>query len=238
MPHYPMRLFLFVSCFLLSVSCSSAPPQTAAIEPPLRVLIIGDSISIAYTPVVRKSLGAKAVVVRPTVGTSNKVENCAGTTKGVKAIDRWLALHGGNFDIIHFNFGLHDLKSVDPKTGRGSNSPSHPKQADLSTYVRQLNSIVQKLRATGATLVFATTTPVPTGGVRPHREPEDVEHYNKAAKAIMKRHSIAVNDLYNYALPQLASLQRPKNVHFTPSGSNALGQEVVKAVLKASHRRD
>ena len=86
---------------------------------PSRVLLLGDSISIGYHRAVVEALGDDFVVVRPMANPEKgRAENCEGTTKGVKAIERWLALEGGDWDVIHFNFGLHDLKRVDPKTRR------------------------------------------------------------------------------------------------------------------------
>ena len=65
-----------------------------------RVLILGDSISIGYTPFVRETLQADAVVVRPTLS-DGQPENCDGTTKGVKGLDRWLRLDGGRGCTVH-----------------------------------------------------------------------------------------------------------------------------------------
>src|SRR5690554_6092851 len=81
------------------------------------VLILGDSISIGYTPFVQEYLKGKANVFRP-VFENGKPENCQGTTNGIKNIDRWLGTKKWN--IIHFNFGLHDIKHVDPVTGKNS----------------------------------------------------------------------------------------------------------------------
>ncbi|MCH2583659.1 MAG: SGNH/GDSL hydrolase family protein, partial [Planctomycetes bacterium] len=71
-----------------------------------RVLLIGDSISIGYTVGVRELLSGKANVHRP-------LTNCGPTTKGVKELDKWLG--DKSWDVIHFNFGLHDLKYLGPK---------------------------------------------------------------------------------------------------------------------------
>src|SRR5689334_4412744 len=82
-----------------------------------RVLLIGDSISIGYTVAVRDELKGKANVHRPAT-------NCGPTTRGVQMIDQWL--EDGKWDVIHFNFGLHDLKFVDDQ---GKNAPpdkGHP----------------------------------------------------------------------------------------------------------------
>lgn len=197
---------------------------------PRHVLILGDSISIGYTKTVQEILGPDFKVVRPMHKDGKRMENCAGTTNGVSAIDRWLALDGGDWDVIHFNFGLHDIKRVNPKTRKNSNDPNHPNQADLTTYCDQLTRITDRLNTTGAQLVFATTTPVPQGALRPHRDPSDVPLYNAAACNIMKSAGIAIDGLYAYALPQLSEIQKPANVHFTNEGSKALAEQVAKAI--------
>lgn len=226
------HLLLAATSVLLSACAVLSGP-----EPPTRVLLLGDSISIGYHAAVVEALGPEFTVARPMANPEKgRAENCEGTTKGVKAIERWLALEGGNWDVIHFNFGLHDLKRVDPETRRNSNDPADPNQADLATYTSQLTAIVEALEATGATLILATTTPVPTGGVRPHRDPEDVVRYNAGARGIAEPRGIAVDDLYSFILPRLAELQKPVDVHFTAEGSAALGGEVARAIRSAVSR--
>ena len=67
------------------------------------MLLIGDSVSRGYTQAVRKALVGTANVHRAPA-------NCGPTATGVKRIDAWLASAGGNesWDVIHFNFGIHD----------------------------------------------------------------------------------------------------------------------------------
>jgi len=191
------------------------------------VLIIGDSISIGYLPFVKELMKDKALVTRPYNEDGNP-ENCQGTTNGVKNIDRWIG--DTKWDVIHFNFGLHDIKHVDPVTRENSKDPEHPHQADLKQYKKNLEVIVEKLKTTGAKLVFATTTPYPDEVGGPLRDPGMPEKYNKAALKIMKKNGIAVNDLYDYVLPRMEELQRPNNVHFTESGSRALAEQVAKVI--------
>ncbi|MBL8830000.1 MAG: SGNH/GDSL hydrolase family protein, partial [Planctomycetaceae bacterium] len=64
-----------------------------------RVLLIGDSVSRGYTQATRKALAGKANVHRAPA-------NCGPTASGVKNIDVWLG--DGKWDVIHFNFGIHD----------------------------------------------------------------------------------------------------------------------------------
>ena len=199
-------------------------PATAPVDPRLpNVLIIGDSISLGYTPFVQAELRGKAHVI-------HAPGNNAGTTLGVEKIDTWLK--GPKWDVIHFNWGLHDLKHVKADTGAASDDPNDPRQAEIGKYGENLRALVAKLKATGARLVFATTTPYPAG-VRPCRLPEDAARYNEIAVAIARENGAAVNDLYAVALPKLAELQQPKNVHFKPEGSKALAGEVVRAILEA-----
>ncbi|MEM7457282.1 MAG: sialate O-acetylesterase [Planctomycetota bacterium] len=200
-----------------------------------RVLILGDSISIGYTRHVRRLLADDAIVIRPTLNLDG-AENCEGTKKGIDHIERWLELDGGDWDVIHFNFGLHDMKHVDPETGRNSNDPAHPEQSPPDRYREQLEEIVSKLKATGAELIFATTTPVPEGGVRPFRDPQMIARYNEIALEIMAANEVSVNDLNGLVLPQMDSLMRPVDVHFTPEGSTTLAAQVAEKIKEALER--
>jgi len=183
-----------------------------------RVLIIGDSISVGYTPTVQKELAATVEVVR--IG-----ENGGPTSNGVAKLDSWLG--EVKWDVIHFNFGLHDLKRME------NGEP----QVALPDYEKNLRTITARLKRTGAKLVWASTTPVPEGKVDPPRVPADVARYNEAALRVMRENGVAVNDLYAEALPNLAQWQRPVNVHYTDAGSAALAGKVVAAIRDALARK-
>jgi acyl-CoA thioesterase-1 len=176
-----------------------------------RVLLIGDSISIGYTVPARKLLAGKANVHRIP-------ENGGPTTNGLKNLDKWVG--AGKWDVIHFNWGLHDIKL---DTGKH--------QVPVEEYERNLRDLVTKLRATGAKLIWASTTPVPEGKVSPPRKDSDVVAYNAAARKIMEENKIPINDLYAFVLPKLKDLQRPVNVHFTDKGSEALAEQVATSIL-------
>jgi acyl-CoA thioesterase-1 len=192
------------------------------------VLILGDSISIGYFPFVKELLTGKAMVTRP-FREDGRAENCQGTTHGVLHIKRWIG--DTKWDVIHFNFGLHDIKHVDPETRENSSNPDHPLQADIRQYKRNLELIVDALKETGARLIFATTTPYPDEVNGPLRDPGMPEIYNKTALKIMRKNRIAVNDLFSFVLPRMEDLQRPNNVHFTEDGSRALAAHVTKAII-------
>lgn len=176
-----------------------------------RVLLIGDSISIGYTVPVRKALEGKANVHRiPTNG---------GPTKnGTAKIDAWLGK--GKWDVIHFNFGLHDAKYMTETT----------RQVEPDEYEKNLRELVKKMKATGAKVIWATTTPVPKGDLNPPRKFEDIPVYNKVAEKVMKEEGVQINDLNAFITPTLATHQKPKDVHFTGEGSQALGKQVASVI--------
>ena len=196
------------------------------------VLILGDSISIGYTLKVRELLKGMANVFRPVSTNGETAVNCQGTTFSLTQIDSWLA--GRKWSVIHFNWGLHDLKHVtEAGTGTKSRQATDPYQATVEEYSRNLETLVGKLKATGAQLIFATTTPVPPHASGPLREVDAPARYNAAAVKIMKAHGIAVNDLFTLVQPQLEKLQSPKNVHFKAEGSAALAKQVAGAIEAA-----
>ena len=193
-----------------------------------KVLILGDSISIGYFPFVKELLAGKADVTRPFRENGNP-ENCQGTTNGIANIDRWIG--DTKWDVIHFNFGLHDLKHIDPKTGKNSNKLDDPRQAEPKPYKKNLQLITKKLKATGAKLIFATTTPYPENVAGPLRAYGDAEKYNKIALKIMKKNRVEINDLFGFVLARMSELQRPNNVHFTAEGSKELAGQVLKIII-------
>ena len=179
-----------------------------------RVLLIGDSISIGYTLPVRDLLKDKANLHRIPV-------NGGPTLTGLTQLSKWLG--AGKWDVIHFNWGLHDLKFMD--TGK--------QQVPLEDYEKNLRELVKQLKATGARLIWCSTTPVPDAEMKPPRKNPDVIAYNAVAKKVMTENGIAMNDLYAFALPQLSAIQRPANVHFTDEGSRVLAKQVAATIEAA-----
>lgn len=205
-------------------SIVSSWPRSASLP---RILILGDSISMGYTHPVRLQLKGDFEVFRPK-HEDGKPENCQGTTNALIHLDRWLG--DQPWDLIHFNFGLHDLKHVHPETGKNSFNPKDPQQAEPKIYKKNLLAIVETLKTTGAKLVFATTTPYPTPVDGPFRMAGEALKYNKIAIRIMEKEDIAINDLYAFVKPQMQEIMIPKNVHFLDHGNEVLGKEVARVI--------
>lgn len=176
------------------------PPalQPVAETPGLpRVLILGDSISMGYTLAVRSALSGAANVLRP-------AENCRSTAHARARLETWIG--DRRWDLIYFNFGLHDMYRAPDAAVPGAAAPAPA--VPLDAYEANLEAIVTRLQRTGAKLVFATTTPVPEGAR--NRLPADAALYNERALRVMSRHSVKVDDLGGLAAEFIASPpQRP-----------------------------
>jgi acyl-CoA thioesterase-1 len=214
------RIIGLTLALALSLSAQEAPnpayEEVSDVAGLPRVLLIGDSISIGYTLPVRELLKGKANVHR--IHT-----NGGPTSNGLAHLSEWLG--SGKWDVIHFNWGLHDLK-IDAEGNR---------QVPLEKYGENLRALVDQLNRTGAKLIFATTTPVPEAPEKklsPLRVNTDVIGYNFVAKKIMREHAIPIDDLYALAHPRLAEIQLPSNVHFKPEGYQALAEQVAASILK------
>ena len=179
-----------------------------------RVLLIGDSISIAYTIPVRKLLQGKANVHRIPVNASSS--NAPDRVKTWTAVGKW--------DVIHFNFGVHDAKIINEKP-----------QVSLEEYEKNLRIIIKNLKATGAKLVWATTTPIPAELKPPGRKFTDIKQYNEVALRVMKETGVSIDDLYQTILPHQTEFQHPFDVHFTPEGSQLLAKSVATSIEAQLH---
>ncbi|QDU36468.1 GDSL-like Lipase/Acylhydrolase [Maioricimonas rarisocia] len=230
------RFLVTASCLVATVSLAGplAAQQQARRRPPNpafakvedkpglpRVLLIGDSISIGYTVAVREKLEGEANVHRIPV-------NGGPTTRGVDQIDAWLG--DSEWDVIHFNWGLHDLKYINDKGQLVDPDKGH-QQVSLADYEKNLRELVKRLQQTGAQLIWCATTPVPPGAKG--RVPGDEVKYNDVAAKVMQEMGVEINDLYAYAKPRLSEIQRPANVHFSPAGSAVLAEQVASSIREA-----
>ncbi|MGE9269913.1 MAG: SGNH/GDSL hydrolase family protein, partial [Verrucomicrobiales bacterium] len=192
------------------------------------VLILGDSISIGYTRPVVAELKEIANVRRPKA-------NCGDTPMGLKNLDQWLG--DTKWDVIHFNWGLWDLcyrhpeSKVQGKRDKVNGTISTP----LDQYTENLEKLVLRLKKTGATLIWASTTVVPEHEAG--RFVGDDVKYNQAAAELMKKHGVAINDLHAHSLTIQDQLVGRGNVHFTKRGSASLAKQVANAIRKALEAR-
>ena len=211
-----MKSIHLFSTFLIIVFSSSGlaqPKKAKRINPmtPIEevkglphVLIIGDSISIGYTLPTRELLTGKVNLHRiPTNG--------GPTTKGLSEIEKWLG--NKKWDLIHFNWGLHDLKYMGKD---GTNLVPKEKggvvQVPLADYENNLEKLVVRMKNSAKQLVWRNTTPIPPGSKA--RYVGDSVNYNEAAERVMKRHKIPTLDLFTPSKKNMKEWMNHHQLHF------------------------
>ena len=169
-----------------------------------RVLIIGDSISRSYTAPVRIALTGKANVHRAPA-------NCGNTDNFFKFGETWLKQNGKDrWDVVAFNFGIHDRDKV----------------PDL--YAANLRKIYDRLKATGAKIVWVETTPFARteDASGTDRSPA----LNAVGNAIATEEGAEIVRLHDLMKPELACLQNKDRTHFNEDGQRKMGLAVAEAV--------
>ena len=145
---------------------------------------MGNSIAGDYTVATLCLLHGHANVYNiPSIG---------GTTdKGLENIN--VTLGKGKWDVINFNWGLHDLTVL---LGQGGVKNDGTYLVPLDRYEKNLRELVKILKGTGAALIWASTTPVPDADVKIlYRKNSDAIAYNGVARKIMEENGIAIDDL-------------------------------------------
>ncbi len=169
-----------------------------------RVLLIGDSVSRGYTLAVRNALKGKANVHRAPA-------NCGPTATGLKHLDVWLG--DGHWDLIHFNFGIHDRNTA------------------IDQYRKNLETLIQRMKPHTKQIAWASTTPVPDSADGKYTA-ESIRERNRVAAEVMQKEQVAVDDLYAAVEPELAQFQLPNDVHFNAAGYDFLGTKVAEFILR------
>jgi len=183
------------------------------------VLIIGDSISIGYTPFVKKYFKGKALI-------THNPGNAEHTGTGLEKIDEWLGEE--EWDIVQFNWGLWDLayRHRSAKAYGNRDKLNGTVTYSVDEYAANLDSLVAYIKSkTEAKLIFVTTTYVPSEEAG--RFTSDVEKYNDAAKLVMKKHEVKVNDIYKKSIKIHKDYGKGSNdVHYSSKGYKKLSEAI------------
>lgn len=194
----------------------------------LRVLILCDSIYREPAKSISSELKGRAEIVHA-IATSNQLLHSSISPEQLN-----LLLGSGKWDLIHFNFGLGDLLyrmpgissvRVMPKEAGGVRHTS-PEQ-----YEKNLQAIVTRLKATGAKLVWASTTPISGSANNVFEVGSEIESNAIAAK-IMAKERIPTNDMHAYVMSQrsLIPARGRSNDPFTFERNHFLHPPVVEVI--------
>lgn len=195
-----------------------------------KVLLLGDSIRMGYDDDLKALLAGKCEVFYD-----------AEDNGRFAAYTLWqmnqMFKNFGPFDVVHWNNGYWDMNIEPPMQ-----TPMHP----IDEYVHFLRRIIGEIRANGAKIIFATTTPILSAGEAADNtgtnaksisyNNEWVKEYNAAAKALMAQEKVTVNDLYALCLTDPNYYKCEDMLHLTAEGYRRCAAQAAELILKELDR--
>lgn len=171
----------------------------------LRLFVLGDSVSLHYSPYLARELGTSWECERKPGREENPDQGTGANGGDSAAVSAYLAqrLNSGGIaaDWLLFNCGLHDIKSS-RQTGR--------LQVALPDYAANLRVALETVRQLGLRPMWVRTTPVVealhnavSGPKEFNRFAQDVVAYNAVADRIMGVGKVPTIDLFSFTSPLL-----------------------------------
>lgn len=189
-----------------------------------RVLVIGDTVYSQHARGMANDLKGRAEVVIAAWPEGS----IANSTTALEHLDQLLGYIDRNgkpvaegkrpaWDMIHVNVGLGDLihRVPDMKDFRvlpihtGGVVATSPQQ-----YGKNLDVLITRLKATGAKVVWASTTPIRFSRSNVFEMGSEIE-YNAIAAEVMAGHGVPTNDMYAY-VKGLINMDKPAGHGFDP----------------------
>ena len=184
-----------------------------------QVWLLGDSIRVNYQHVVSRELEGIASVSAPS-------ENGRFARYTYCMFHRWTDAFPRP-DVIHWNCGIWDS---------GHFSPNGPCLTSDNDYRADLIRLSDELAATGARLIFATSTPVlPLDDSNPDRElfNRDIERLNRIAVNVLSCRGIRINDLHRAVSEDAARFIGSDGIHLTAAGMERCGRQTAASIRSA-----
>lgn len=218
---HPLLLFLLLAMLPLHAMADEAIP---------RVLVIGDSMYNQPARSIAQELKGKAEVVYFTAE-RGAVLNSTYLLENLDAL-----LGDKPWDVIHFNVGLGDLIYRAPNMESFRVMPIHMggvRATSPEQYEENLRALVQRLKATGAKLVWASTTPIRASGYNLFELKSEIA-YNAIAAKVMAEQGVAINDMYTYVY-ELIDMEKPAGHNADPfdTDKKPIHEPIVASILQA-----
>lgn len=187
-----------------------------------KVLLLGDSIRMGYQHYVKELLCDEYEVIFAD-------DNGRFAAYTLWQVNQMFKQHE-DIALVHWNNGYWDMNIEPPMT-----EPIHP----VDEYVGFLRRIAAFIRARGAKIIFATTTPILSKEAA-HRMPDVqrdthydnawVTTYNDAATALMRELDIPVNDLYTLCTEDPFCYKCGDLLHLSEQGSRRCATQVAERI--------
>jgi lysophospholipase L1-like esterase len=189
-------------------------PQLADPEPP-NVLLLGDSVTRNYLPLVAKDLSGIASVYLMASSTS------VGDPRLPRQIAEFAAMHRVSFAVVHFNNGLHGWGYTETQFKSG-----------FPIFLQAIRVLPGRGK-----LIWTSITPVKPAASNGATNPR-IDARNAIARAFIESEKILVDDKHAL-MTQHADLYEDA-FHFSKAGSAIMGDQAAAIISKAleSSRRE
>lgn len=184
-----------------------------------KVLLLGDSIRMGYDDLVKEELTEFDVYYDPE-------DNGRFSAYTIWQFN-FLNNKYGPFDIVHFNTGYWDMNQE---------GPNGEEQTPIEDYLHNLERLVNLIKESGATPIFALTIPIfdidedKDGFAKTNYKNEWVNKYNKNATKLMNDLGVKINDLYSVLLDGYHYYKCTDSLHLTFEGYEKLAKQVSKTI--------
>lgn len=185
-----------------------------------RVLIAGDGFYQQSYKSIATELATQAQITCRHPGSTGAA---LATMNGWLGPEKW--------DVIFFNFGHADLVYRDPQTKSIRVMSRHAGGVRMTSpqqYEENLLEVVKRLKATGAKLIWASTTPLPNSD-QLYQPASEVE-YNQIAARVMEREKVPQFDAHTIAKVELEGKQKRREPGYkdpmAPSIAAAIRQQL------------
>lgn len=199
------------ACFLIGLLVlGGSRPGTVPAQLP-KILILGDQVYQQPAAELSKALRDRAEVVywplRP-----GEIRNSQTVLEQLDEL-----LDAQEWDLIHFNVGLGDLVHRAPGMQSFRVLPFHAggvRATSVERYRSNLEKLVERLKATGTPLIWASTTPIRHSGTGVFQVGSEIE-YNAVAADVMTTYEVPINDMEAH-VRQLIDMEKPAGHNADP----------------------
>lgn len=185
------------------------------------LLSIGDSISVGYITALSREMSEYDV--------KHPDDNCRNSFYTLANVDSWLNEFQDN-SIIIWNNGVWD-STTEYWYETNKDFVQAPREwygTSLANYESNLIQIARKLKATGARVVFLTTTEIKS----PPFEPLKELLLNEIAKRVLPAEGVEVFDLHKLSTEIPNSRPNQWDVHFTREANVIFAQKIAEFLKK------
>ena len=222
-------LYMIITVFIFS-ACSGLPEDFSECGEK-NIMVLGDSITIDWTPLLREKMaleGYHVVHNNKAIDPENpnapvEPEKAKYVTDAITHLDRWLS-QCDSYEAILWSETLWDTSHSKSETPEGPST-------DIETYEIYLNKMAEIISLKTDKLIWITPTPVEEGDKGSEYVYLYLDDYLNAGLDMAKTHDTYIIDLYTFGLENI-HLKNKGDLHWRGEGSSEALAGFIEQELK------